>query len=908
MFDEDEFEDHDSLAHYGTPRHSGRYPWGSGEDPYQDNKGFMQYVNDMKKDGLTEKDIAEGLGYSIRDMRSKYSRARNTNRQQDIMFVQKLRDKGMSTQAISERTGIPEPTVRSHLKPGVLDKARQIDNTKVALEQELAKSKYIDIGVGVEHHIGVSREQLRSAVNALTDEGWQVHYLNVPQVTIPGQFTRTTVLAPPGTKTTDIYNDFESIGTIGAHTEDFGRTMLGIAEPLSVNSKRVQVVYAEEGGAEADGLVYVRPGVEDISLGGNHYAQVRIAVDGTHFIKGMAVYKDDLPAGVDLQFNTNKSDTGNKLAALKPLKDDPDNPFGSSIKRQITKKDRNGHDVAVSAMNIVNESGDWDDWNKSLPSQMLSKQSPALAKKQLAEVAAKRQAEYEEIAALTNPTVKKHLLMKFSDSVDSDAVDLQAAAIPRQATSVIIPMRTLKDTEIYAPRFNNGDHVVLVRFPHGGTFEMPELTVNNRNREGKATIPAESSDVVGINSKVAQQLSGADFDGDTVLVIPNEQTGTSKIRTTKPLEQLKGFDPQRAYPAYEGMEEMSASTKQQQMGDVSNLITDMTIKGATHEEIARAVKHSMVVIDAEKHNLDWRQSRTDQNIVELKRKYQARDDGSAGGASTIISRSTSEAHIKDRKLRRASEGGPIDPKTGELVYTPTEKTQFVYTRDKDGNVTGLEEIPVTIKVDRGSVTRDAHELVSSPGTPIERVYADHSNKLKAIANTARKEYLVTKDQPRSKTAAKVYADAVDKLKVDLTAALSNAPIERRAQILANVVVASKKAANPNYTKDSLKKWKNQAIAEMRARLGANKIKVPITDVQWEAIQAGAVSKTMLEQILTHTDLERVKELATPRTRPILTPGSLSRARAMVAGGATLAEVAQALGVSTTTLSSALRGV
>ena len=24
----------ESLAHYGTPRHSGRYPWGSGENPY----------------------------------------------------------------------------------------------------------------------------------------------------------------------------------------------------------------------------------------------------------------------------------------------------------------------------------------------------------------------------------------------------------------------------------------------------------------------------------------------------------------------------------------------------------------------------------------------------------------------------------------------------------------------------------------------------------------------------------------------------------------------------------------------------------------------------------------------------------------------------------------------------------
>ncbi len=107
-----------------------------------------------------------------------------------------------------------------------------------------------------------------------------------------------------------------------------------------MSSKRLAIRYAEDGGSKADGVIYVRPGVDDVSLDGSRYSQVRIAVDGTHYIKGMAMYKYDLPDGVDLMFNTNKSDTtGNKLDALKPMKtDSPTNPFGSSIRRQIVRE------------------------------------------------------------------------------------------------------------------------------------------------------------------------------------------------------------------------------------------------------------------------------------------------------------------------------------------------------------------------------------------------------------------------------------------------------------------------------------------------------------------------------------------------------------------------------------------
>src|SRR5690606_21658099 len=105
-------------------------------------------------------------------------------------------------------------------------------------------------------------------------------------------------------------------------------------------------------------------------------------------------------------------------------------------------------------------------------------------------------------------------------------------------------------------------------------------------------------------------------------------------------------DSKREYPAYEGMPKMTAKQKQSEMGKVSNLITDMTIKGANTNEIARAVRHSMVVIDAEKHNLNYKQSAIDNGISQLKQKYQG---GADKGASTLISRTTSEQRVPTRK-------------------------------------------------------------------------------------------------------------------------------------------------------------------------------------------------------------------------------------------------------------------
>ena len=157
-------------------------------------------------------------------------------------------------------------------------------------------------------------------------------------------------------------------------------------------------------------------------------------------------------------------------------------------------------------------------------------------------------------------------------------------------------------------------------------------------------------DAIGINSKTAGILSGADFDGDTVTTIP--LSGKVKITSTRPLDGLKNFDPKDAYPKRAGMKIMSEKQKQIEMGVTSNLITDMTIKGATDKELARAVRHSMVVIDAVKHELDYKKSEQDNGISALKKKYQRNVDPETGaeshGVSTLLSRAKSEQRVLKR--------------------------------------------------------------------------------------------------------------------------------------------------------------------------------------------------------------------------------------------------------------------
>jgi hypothetical protein len=217
-------------------------------------------------------------------------------------------------------------------------------------------------------------------------------------------------------------------------------------------------------------------------------------------------------------------------------------------------------------------------------------------------------------------------------------------------------------------------------------------------------------------------------------------------------------------------------------------------------------------------------------------------------------------------------------------------------------------VPVTQSSTKMAETKDARTLLSKDGgTRMERVYADHANRLKALANTSRKEMVNNTDPvpPASASAKRVYKDEVKQLKDDLQLALMNSPRERQAQVLANTIIAQKKAANPGMDNATLKKIKGQALAEARTRTGAKKALVPISDRQWEAIQAGAVSKTMLKKILDNADIETVKTLATPKPSLALARADSARARALLAQGLTQAEVARIVGISVSTLKKGL---
>jgi len=889
----------DYIKHYGTPRRSGRYPWGSGEDPHQSSTSISGRDDVLRRKGFSEKERAQALGMSIAQLRAQRSLEKAEKRASDVAAVQRLVDKGMSNNAIGERLGMNESTVRSLRNQEIQERSQITKNTSDMLRSAVGKNNYIDIGAGTEARLGISKTRLDTSIKALENEGYKVINIQVDQL---GTDKKTTVkvLAPPKTTYKDVVTNKDKIKLPEEHSEDGGRSYLGIKPPVSVSSKRIKVAYREDGGEDKDGLIELRKGVDDLTLpGGKRYAQVRISVDDTQYMKGMAVYADRLPPGIDIRYNTSKPKGTPIQDTFKPIKDDPENPFGSSI-TQFDYTDSSGR-KRQSPLNIVgsekapNMEGRWGEWSRRLSSQVLSKQPIPLAKQQLELNVKQKQMEYDEISKLTNPAVKRHLLNALADEADSDAVHLYAAALPRQMNHVILPVVSMPDHQVYAPNYRNGEKVVLIRHPHGGTFEIPELTVNNNHPEAKRIL-GNAKDAVGINPKVAKRLSGADFDGDTVLVIPNKR-GRNQIHTSEALAGLKDFDPITAYPPVPGMKVMTKGGKQKAMGDVSNLITDMTIKAASPSEIARAVRHSMVVIDSEKHKLNYKLSEEQNGILQLKEKYQGKR---TGGASTIVSRAKSEVRPPARKEGQLigpvnpKTGKPtrlyIDPKTGKKLYTPTGETYI--------NRSGKEVLKTT-KLSKMELVDDAHKL--SSGTKMEAVYADHANALKGIANKARLEAYHTKNTPYSPAAKRQYSKEVESLNIKLKAAYANKPLERRAQLLANNIVETKRKNNPHLSAEETKKLKGQALTEARNRVGAKKPSIIITPKEWAAIQKGAVSSSFLESVIQNSDLDTLRSLATPRTSVSVSSSIAARARALRNQGYTMAEIAQQTGVSVSTL-------
>lgn len=953
-----EMDDEEFLEHYGTPRHSGRYPWGSGEDPYQHTNDFLGRVEELKKSGWAEtpENIKNTFGLTTTQYRTEKALATAERRALVVDRAKSLREDGLGYTEIGRQMGgVRESTVRSWLNSESENNMRKAQETADFLKKQVDKYGMVDIGNGVPQELNISKEKLAQAVYILQRDGYVQYGGRVPQVTNPGQQTTLKVLCKPGTEHKEIY-DYDKIHSINEYiSRDGGDTYeKKFTYPASLDSKRLKVRYAEDGGVQKDGVIELRRNVSDLSLGESRYSQVRIMVDGTHYLKGMAVYGDDkdFPPGVDVIFNTNKhkgtpacGPDGNTV--LKKIKNDPDNPFGSAIKDanlggQYWYDSKTGEHISGSSDNpnkklgLINkraDEGDWTEWKDALPSQFLSKQSKAMAEKQLGIAKANKMEEYAEICALQNPTVKKYYLHKFAESCDSAAIHLQAAALPGQKYHVILPMTSMGDTEVYAPNYADGTKLALVRFPHGGTFEIPILTVNNRNREGIRVIGKDAGDAIGINSKVAERLSGADFDGDTVMCIPtHDKAGKVKITSTPPLQGLVGFDNKAVYGATETSVDangkkhyyrngneyrvMSEHTKQLEMGKISNLITDMTLYGAKPEDMEKAVRHSMVIIDAEKHKLDYKASERDNDIAYLKKKY--RGEG-GGGASTIVSKAKGEYDVPKRQgsprynIKGKDWYDPSRPE-GALVWKTADDVNYTVkkTNKRTGEVTEVTKQHMQ-KSTNMAETDDAYTLVSKRRHPMELVYADYANSMKSLANEARKLEMSTGKIEYNKDAKAKYRAEYDSLMDKLNTAEKNAIRERSANLKAAATVKEKQAAaktaGSELSKKDVKKAGQQALTKYRQEVGSVSRRdrnIQITDKEWEAIQAGAVSETILKRILNNCDADSLRERAMPKTSKEINQAKQAQIKAL-SSSYTIAQIADKLGISTSTVSKYLKG-
>lgn len=906
------------LAHTGTPQMfdfdphgSGRYRQGSGETPHQHGFDFLYEVEKLRSSGKFKNntEIARAMGYSTGEWRAKMTNAIAEKYASDAAKAYHMRyDRKMSNVAIAKELGVSEGKVRDMLKNPEKMRDKELESTTDILREAVKNKTYIDVGEGVERSLGIPRTKMDAALQKLKDEGYEVKPIQVSQInSVSGQKTTVLVLAPKGTTGREIYLNMDKVSLLKEyHSDDLGLTYGNLQKPVSIDGKRIIINYADKDGYQPkDGVIELRPGVDDLSLGASRYAQVRIAVDDKYYLKGMAIYADDLPKGIDVRFNTNKPEGTPPAKVFKEMKTidgekgsaiDWDNPFGATIKAggQSHYIDKNGN-KKLSAINKVNEEGDWGAWDRTLASQFLSKQDLSLAKRQLNITYLNKMDEFNEIMSLKNGTIRQRMLQSFADDCDASAVDLKAASMPRQATQVLLPLNSIKENEIYAPNFKNGEHVCLVRYPHSGPSEIPNLVVNNKNKEAISIFGKSPKDCVVINPKVAAKLSGADFDGDSVVVIPNK--GGKTINTAPTLKALQDFDPKIAYRGYEGMKVMKESRKGTEMGMVANLITDMTLQGCTPDELARAIKHSMVVIDAPKHKLNWKQSEKDNRIKELREKYQG---SSKGGASTLISRAKGQTYVDERRLYVKT-----DPKTGEKIYDTTGNT---YTKTwvlKDGTVKQKEVVRQT-KSTKMAEAKDALSIASDPKNPLpmEKVYAIYANQMKALGNKARLESTKIKAEPVSNSAKEAYASEIKSLDDKLNKALSNAPYERKAQMTANVILKAKIDNNPDMTDSEKRKKGQQALNSARSRIipGGKKERIKITEKEMEAINANAINSTKLKSILNNTDLDSLRELTTPKKQKGLTESQMARAKAMLASGYyTQADVAEQFGISPTTL-------
>ena len=272
----------DVLKHYGMPRRSGRYPWGSGENPYQRTGLFKGWVKDQKAAGISAKDIADvakDAGCSneiiLRSLKSaKYSPAEimtamdlNSSRyraidsigseeekaERDALIRQYITVDQMSDTAIGKAMGLNESTIRSIRSKLDDDEKKGNMQTAEALKEALDRSEagMLDIGKGSEYYIGVSRTRLKNAVAILQEQGYNVQYDKVNQP-FSGEQTSLMILTKNDKDWKDVHNNLDKITPLGDfYCEDGSNGILKVKAPTSIDSKRFPHVFVDSSAAKS---------------------------------------------------------------------------------------------------------------------------------------------------------------------------------------------------------------------------------------------------------------------------------------------------------------------------------------------------------------------------------------------------------------------------------------------------------------------------------------------------------------------------------------------------------------------------------------------------------------------------------------------------------------------------------
>ena len=1070
----EEFIAHEGKAHDENPpgRGSGRYPFGSGNRPHQHDWDLLSRIDKIKatNPGISNADIAKQLGFYKTDRygheefdengehkgdpghlkiaRSMAINNKDRDEYEEICWYDNHLDpdtgKHYTNAKIATLMNLPnESTVRDKRTRGRNGNSEKFIKISEELKKECDAKGIIDVTKDVSNFLGCSEDNLNKALVTLQDQGYELKKLNYKNITNPMYEVNVTALCKPGEDTHLLFKQPERVMVLTSveesikqrrdgevdHDNDVESAALrrGIGPTPQVSLDRIKIRYGDDPddpGVIRDGLIELRAvrdqngklvaACPDLSLGNARYGQVRIAVEGDRYIKGMAVYNEDLPEGCDIRVNSNKSMAKGIDGALKQLERNKDgsiakNMFGSAV-IQTVQRDQNGNPIIgpdgkqlASAINFVGSynpanpmedahvEGRWAKWSKNLPAQFATDLPLAVTRKQLQLQSKIHDEQLQEIMSVNNPSVKRKLLIDYADQMDAAACDLKAAPIGGQKTRVLLPVPSLGDNECYCPGLEDGTSVAVARFPHQGKWETAILRVNNQNAEAKKMI-GDGADAIGLNHNVHGILSGADSDGDTGIVIPmtrkNWKTGefdkvidienmpslVGRVKTDDSggfkMVRISDFDTSAEYgidnPRFKDMVNSKGEptyryfkteeAKGKEMGIVSNLLQDMRNKGCENaDELFRADCYSMVVIDAKKHKLNYEQAYKDFGIAELKKKYQTHLDAETGklkeqGASTLVTLASSPS-LQPLRAQWKPSNTSIDPETGKKIFKAPKKTtemkaspEFVripgtnrYLRDENGDkiqATWTGEVkqkedgsyyyePGTgkgkwqykeqdrmEKIPKMNLVDDAYDLIHPDErikmSDMDKLYADYANHCKALGNNARKLWLQESPLPYNKEAAKKYATEVNEMKAALTEAKKNAPRERQAQFLAtsqyNAILNERGSELDNEDK---RKLRGQCLMDARERCGALKDRIKFTEKQWEAINAGAIHPTTLDDMLRNADQDNYMQLALPKSSRITDTMKNEIMSRYESKGQSYEQIAEAMNISTSTVANVL---